>query len=322
MKKYKCIDCENVSEGDYLTNCPKCGSPNIKEISEIPWKKILIGVGAVIVLLLLLKMCGGCDGDAITLSMVEKSEDKVLIFNAEGASTSDLKANYKIMVYDSIRTQIGQISFNGKSLQTQYSTAELDAGKCYTFEFVKRDGGNVKVRWSPSNQYCVPTPPTPPIIGWEKIPDCNTASYTIKIDVKSGNVVEYILDGIGQGSNVFSNVTPRNQPYIVKARDANGLMSEEHSVLCTEKGVQSFHITVAEIQAEFDKVAAGNQYVGDAMAKISQGRNIKLAESIDGCNMLEEVLNRAYNMEQRYMVNAEIKSNGCSDSIISLTVTH
>ena len=109
---------------------------------------------------------------------------------------------------------------------------------------------------------------------------------------------------------------------MVKACDANGLMSSEQSVYCTAKGVQSFHITEAEIQAEFDKVAAGNQYVGDAMAKISQGKNINLTKSIDGCATLEEILNYAYVNEQRYKVKAEIKSNGCSDSIISLTVTH
>lgn len=319
--KYKCNNCGNVFEGDYSNfTCPQCGSTDVKNQGgpNIPWKKILIGVGAVILLILLIKMCSS---DSIEISMAENQDAKQLVFTVEGVSKSSLKADYKIIVYNQNSVEIGQLFFNGKSENTQYSTENFTANECYTFNFVKKAGGDINLKWKTSNQYCY-YPPVAPTISCEKIPDCKSGTYTIKVKVETGNAVEYYIDGKGQASNVFNNIKPRQQPYVVKACDANGLMSTEQSVYCTAKGVQSFHITEAEIQAEFDKVAAGNQYVGDAMAKISQGKNIKLASSIDGCSTLEEVLNYAYNMEQRYKVKAEIKSNGCSDSITSLTVTH
>ena len=323
--KYKCKNplCGHIFNGDYSTNvCPQCGGSELEmKKNGAPIKKILIGAGIIVVLIVLLKLCSGGEKQ-ISLSMNENKEAKLLTFKVEGLSKNELKANYKIMVYDSNSAQIDQIFFNGKGEEAYYPTEQLTANECYTFNFVSKNGSNINLRWKSSNQYCVPAPPVAPVITCSKTVDCTSGTYTIIINIESGNVKEYYLDDIKQMGGEIRNVAPRQAPYSVQVCDENGLMSDVQLVYCTERGVQSFHITEAEIQAEFNRVSSGSMYAGNAMEKISRGRNIKLTTSIDGCSTLEEALNYAYNMGQRYRVKAQIDHNDCTDVVRSITLTH
>lgn len=60
-----CNDCNHEFVGnDFTTECVACNSANIKAKSErppIPWKKVLIGLGIALVLILMTKMCSGGD---------------------------------------------------------------------------------------------------------------------------------------------------------------------------------------------------------------------------------------------------------------------
>lgn len=60
-----CNDCNHEFEGnDFTTECVACNSANIKAKSErppVPWKKVLIGLGIALALILMTKMCGGND---------------------------------------------------------------------------------------------------------------------------------------------------------------------------------------------------------------------------------------------------------------------
>jgi len=85
--KFICNDCGHEFEGnDFTTECVSCNSKNIKNIAngpDIPWKKILIGLGIVLVLLLLTKMRSGSDS---TVSAGLNSTECRVKFENSGAT--------------------------------------------------------------------------------------------------------------------------------------------------------------------------------------------------------------------------------------------
>jgi hypothetical protein len=92
--KYKCKECQHLFEGnDFTTECLQCNSPNIVvqksggTLNKATTKKILIGIGLIILLILLLKACGNDDGlgdSGNTLKVVVKIEprDQAFFFTA------------------------------------------------------------------------------------------------------------------------------------------------------------------------------------------------------------------------------------------------
>ena len=83
-----CNDCNHEFEGnDFTTECVACNSANIKAKSErppIPWKKVLIGLGIALVLILMTKMCGG--DDTLTPPPPPGGQTHIVKFENSGAT--------------------------------------------------------------------------------------------------------------------------------------------------------------------------------------------------------------------------------------------
>jgi hypothetical protein len=320
MKKYKCLDCGHQFEGDIsTTQCPECGSPNIKPVGggvpPIVWQ-VLAGLGVLVLIVILLK---GCPPPTILMSLDTSSKEWLKI-STQDITPANLKALYKIEITNDSTSQKDYQFFDGKSDFTSYSSRDLIAGVTYHFFLVDKKTGiqPENVKWN-TNSYTKPLPPVQPEISISKEADCTTKTYTITISVTKGNADMFYLGNKSQSSNVFTNV-PDDSTYVIKACDTpNGLYSEEHRVECAT--ITEFHITEAQIQEVLDQVSKRQMKPGDALAKINEGSNIRLTAIIDGNAKLHGALEFSYSQQKKYYVRAVIESNDCSDIIRSITLS-
>ena len=321
MKKYKCLDCGHQFEGDIsTTQCPECGSPNIKpaggDVPPIVWK-VLAGLGVLVLIVILLK---SCPPSTILMSLDTSSKDWLKI-STQDITPANLRALYKIEITNDSTSQKDYQFFDGKRDFTTYSTRDLIAGVTYRFFLVDRKTGiqPENVKWN-TNSYTKPLPPVQPEISISKEADCTTKTYTITISITKGNADKFYLGNQCQTTNVFTNV-PDGKMYVIKVCDTpNGLYSEEHRVDCAT--ITEFHITEAQIQEVLDKVSKRQMQPGDALKKINNGKNIRLTAAIDGNAKLEGALSFSYTQQKKYHVRAVIESNDCSDVIKSITLSN
>jgi len=325
MYKYKCLDCGHEFEGDRFTNeCPLCGSQNIKRMpgeADIPWKKIAIGVGAVIALILILQICRD---NHITINK-NVTQDGI-IFKVTGVNETDLKTKYKIIVSETGRADFNQpISFNGiTSTAIIYLTSLPDRNATYEFNFVERKSNLVppKIKWDPDNTYFFPPLPTAPTISCSKDADCTTKKYTITIKVDSGIADYFTINGERVNDCIIYDIAPSNEYYSIIAYDTkNNLQSDPYLIKCSPDGVRHFEISETKIQETFNKVADHSIYVGKALTIINNNHNMRLSHAIDDCQTLEEALNSAFRNGKRYKVSARITHNDCADVIEGITLT-
>lgn len=321
MNKFKCSDCGYIFTGNYTTQvCPNCGSHNIKKASGgVPWKKILIALCAILVILLLFTIFKPSE-KALKASL-SFDEQKVSIL-VEGIDEDDLRNSYQVKYSSDSKPNTYQKLLFGNGNAAFVRIAELNEGETYTFYVVERkDDSKVpeKLDWKTTNRYTRPLPPLPPKIHVETTPDCHTGKYTITIVVDEGVADVYCLDDKAQSTPVFENVAARTDAYLVKVVDNSNLLeSEKEEVLCPI--IKAFHVDIIKIRDAFCKVGKGELKVGDAMSIINNGKNIKLTQPIDGNKKLEGILNYAYNNGIQYNVNAEIEHGDCSDRLKSITV--
>lgn len=321
MKKYKCLDCGHQFEGDIsTTQCPECGSPNIKPagggVPPIIWK-VLAGLGVLVLIVILLK---GCPPSTILMSLDTSSKEWLKI-STQDITPANLKALYKIEITNDSTPQKDYQFFDGKDNYATINTRGLMDGVTYYFYLVDKKTGvqPQNVKWN-KNSYYKPLPPVQPEISISKEADCTTKTYTITISVTKGNADKFYLGNQCQTSNVFTNV-PDGKMYVIKVCDTpNGLYSEEHRVDCAT--ITEFHITEAQIQEVLDKVSKRQMQPGDALKKINNGRNIRLTAEIDGNAKLEGALSFSYTQQKKYHVRAVIESNDCSDVIRSITLSN
>lgn len=291
MKKYKCIDCGHQFEGDIsTTQCPTCGSHNIKEVGigipPIVWK-VLIGLGVLVLIAMLFK---GCPSPTINVNL-DTSSKEFLKISTQDISPSNLKALYKIEFTNDSISGKGYQFFNGKKDYATINTQALMPGVTYHFFLVDKKTGvqPENVKWN-NNSYTKPLPPVQPEIAITKEADCQTKTYTITVKVTKGNADMFYINGKSQSSKVFINV-PDGATYSIKACDTlNDLDSEIHHVTCSR--ITEFHITEVEIQEVLNKVAKREMQPGDALKKINNGKNKSLTKPIDGNQRLEAALDR------------------------------
>lgn len=323
MSKFKCNDCGQIFVGNFATQqCPNCGSTNFKKAgSDFPWKKILIAVGAILVLLLLIMIFAGGD---IKMEAYLTNDNQSVKIKIEGISENDLRKNYRVMYSSSSDQNNYQQLLFGNEQTAKVSIATLDEGETYTFYVVERNEENGMkepdgLKWKTTNQYTRPLPPSPPKISVETSADCHSGTYTVTIKVIEGSADKFYLEDEAQSNPVFNNVAPRNGAYFVKVYDSSTqLESEIEQVFCP--AIKAFHVDIAKIQEAFRKVGNGTLRVGDAMSIINNGKNIKLTKPVDGNKKLEGILNYAYNNGIQYKVTAEIEHGDCSDRLKSITV--
>lgn len=323
MSKFMCNDCGQIFVGNFATQqCPNCASTNIKKAGgSFPWKKILIAISAILVLIFLIMLFVGGDRK---MDAYLTNDDQSVKIKIEGISENDLRKNYKVK-YSSSSDQNNYQSLQFGNEQTaKVSIAMINEGETYTFYVVERNEENGMkepdgLKWKTTNQYTRPLPPSPPKISVDKTADCHTGKYTITITVIEGSADKFYLEDEAQSNPVFNNVAPRNDAYFVKVYDSSTqLESEIEQVFCP--AIKAFHVDAAKIQDAFRKVGRGELKVGDAMSIINNGNNIKLTKPVDGNKKLEGILNYAYNNGIQYKVTAEIEHGDCSDRLKSITV--
>ena len=320
MKKYRCLDCGHQFEGDIsTTQCPECGSPNIKPagggVPPIVWK-VLAGLGILLPIVIISIVL---PPTTINMNLDSSAKDRLRISTLD-ITPANLKALYKIEITNDSTSQKDYQFFDGKGDFTTYSTRDLIAGVTYHFFLVDKKTGiqPANVKWN-TNSYTKPLPPVQPEISISKEADCTTKTYTITISVTKGNADMFYLGNKSQTSNVFTNV-PDGSTYVIKACDTqNNLYSVEHTITC--RLITEFHITESEIQDALDKVSKGEIYPGDALEKINRNIDIRLNNVIDGNRSLEAALQYAFDNGKKYFVKAVIESNDCSDVIKSITLS-
>ena len=288
-KKFKCKKCDSIFEGDASTRiCPNCGSNEIKVgkgVTPVPkWLKIVaIALAVIILIILLLKGCGG--SDKLT---VRKIEDGVSVkIEASGVNKNRLK-DYKVQMLlgtDVLDTR----KFNSKSGLAVFPSEIMLSGTCYNFRVVYKDGKPVEnIHWITSTQCCPPELPTVPVIVSAKPTDTDTDRdnkvYTVTIIIAdSSNADSYSLlpDGIEpsddswQSDNVFKDIKPGSYTAYAK----NGMMVGSYPVFYGDITELPKELTLQEIQKILDAVCAGSMSPSVAQDKLAAG-NVNLTNPV------------------------------------------
>lgn len=131
--KYKCNDCQHVFEGnDFTTECPQCNSNNIvlqKPMDPIDIaiiKRILIGVGVIIIILLLFRFCDGepdesdnGDLDSLTVGVDIQQKGNGYFFSAYTKDKKGKRTVIQAYGVEKIRNTLTnkEVAFNKKNGQ-------------------------------------------------------------------------------------------------------------------------------------------------------------------------------------------------------------
>lgn len=288
-KKFKCKKCDSIFEGDASTRiCPNCGSNEIKVgkgVTPVPkWLKIVaIALAVIILIILLLKGCGG--SDKLT---VRRIEDGVSVkIEASGVNKNRLK-DYKVQMLlgtDVLYTK----KFNPKSGLAVFPYEIMLENTCYNFRVVYKDGKPVEnIHWIPSTQYCYhgkPIGPVAPDIADIKIdPDRVNKVYTVTIIIADSSTADsYSLLPKGtepsedswQSDNVFKNIKPGS--YTAYAKNGSKI-GERETVFHDIKELPK-ELTLPEVQKILDAVCAGTMNPSVALDKLADG-NVDLANPV------------------------------------------
>lgn len=287
-KKFKCKKCDSIFEGDASTRiCPNCGSNEIKVgkgVTPVPkWLKIVtIAVAIIILIILLLKGCGG--SDKLTVRMI-KDEVSVKI-EASGVNKNRLK-DYKVQMLlgtDVLYTK----KFNSKSGLAVFPIIMLE-NTCCNFRVVYKDGKPVEnIHWITSTQYCSGEKPIGPvepnIADIKRDPDRDNKVYTVTIIIADSSTADsYSLLPKGtepsedswQSDNVFKNIKPGS--YTAYAKNGSKI-GERETVFHDIKELPK-ELTLPEVQKILDAVCAGTMNPSVAQDKLADG-HVDLANPV------------------------------------------
>lgn len=329
--KYKCNKCGYEFVGDeYTPKCPDCASTDLKRIrKKKTWIFVLIGLivvaaaAAVAWFTVFNKPAAEVESTSITLQYTVNDQSNSIIITVEGVDMKTLKNEYQLTIKDSQDRRVGAPKRFYKTASPHISIAQFEEGETYSFHFERVDKkpvANVTWKGANKNMYTRPNSPKAPEIEVSKDYDCETNTYIIAVTVVSGKADQFYLDGQMQTASVFYQVKPRKEPYTVMAVDAtSGLSSDIKQIEC--KSQKAFHITEAQIQRVFDRMAKQDESlsVGDALQQISNGKNIPLAQPVDGCADLGTLLYYAQTNGIRYSIHATIESYDCEDKVIAIS---
>lgn len=328
MAKYKCNQCGHEFEGDRSTKeCPQCGCTDFAPVGSDggAGKKVLKYAACILAGGLIL--WGAVElfakHDSTITATLTNNNDGTLTISIDGVKNpKDLQKEYWIIQQDSNFQNIDQpYRFNGHdfSINIPIDDSHFIQGATYYFKFSRVDEQPIKsFHWDGSNSYTRPLPPEAPVISVSKESDCTNKTYTITIKVEKGNPDKFYLNDILQDSPVFTNVQ-QGKIYEVKAFDSfTELYSGVITIDC-RKSIREFHVSQTDIQRVFDRVASQDIFVGDAMDIISNGKNVRLTQNIDGCCDLEEILNHSYTQQVQYEVTATIINTDCADEVQSIS---
>lgn len=297
MKTCTCKDCGSTFEySPAVKSCPNCGSRNIKlggGQSNNGWiKKVAIAVAIIIVILLLFKCCNGCGGPI--KASLEDTTSSVNI-HLSGVSKNKMK-DLRVQVMCGTE-EIERIGIVAKTQTATYEKLRMLVGNCYNFRIIDKSGKPVEVRWTTGTQYCMETPPPPPVFGSPAFTvevNRDKKVYTVTIHIAdTSSAEEFAIGDNWQSSAVFMNIKPGS--YTIYAKNSAGV-AEQPMFLKDIKDLGK-PLTLAEIQAVLDAVSSGRMEPSVAQEKLADGNvNLKrVVESPDNgkLNTLWSVLQEA-----------------------------
>lgn len=125
--KFNCTDCQSEFEGnDFTTECEICNSTKIKASesgTKVPWKKVSLGVGILVLVIFLIKNCSGREIDSTgpgggphTYTVEIKQVDTKWKVEANRAETNGSTTNALPFIKKIInKSNQEEISFNSKT---------------------------------------------------------------------------------------------------------------------------------------------------------------------------------------------------------------
>ena len=290
-KRFTCKNCGRTFEGDASTRlCPGCGSNEIKvgkgSTAMPKWVKIAaIAVTVIILIILLLKGCGG--NSDLTARLIDERPVSVKI-ELSGVNKNRLK-DYKVQML--LGTDVLDIKkFNPKLGFAVFPYEIMLENTCYNFRVVYKDGKPVEnIHWITPTQYTPKKeklPTAPDIVSAKKTyTDRDNKVYTVTIIIAdSSNADSYSLlpDGIEpsddswQSDNVFKNI----KPGLYTAFAKNGQLQDCHpSVYLPEIEELPKPLTLQEVQKILDAVCAGSMNPSVAQDKLADG-HVDLANPV------------------------------------------
>lgn len=310
--KFKCNACSHVFEGDsYSTqNCPNCGSTDIQEVKSTLSKKvlvrILIGVAAIIVILLLFKACKGCQGGPQSVNCDLITDCDPIIVNVQEGSKAASNNAFIIRVIDENGEYVDSARVNGG--KASISKLHLNVPDVvYTFLIARIDKGKLNAHWNNGNTYFFTIEKAPVIHVAHPTPNMANKTWTIDVTVDSGDVAQFILYSVNpqkdtvvlatQEGATFTGVQPMpNNNVFVQAIGTNGLKSN----ICSlgRLGIPTPPMSPAEVEAILTAVANGKMKAGDAVQKLRRGQ-------VGGD--LENVLNESYTNHQKCQYDSKTR---------------
>lgn len=339
MSKFKCNNCSEKDKTDYIfkskeksPTCPRCGCPDV-EIIKTNYTFLIVSVIIVVVMLVLLFLLNQNSNVGVIepkgpiskeiRALIDTTSQMTLKVVVDGSTEKDLKALYKIEMTNDSTEEKKYFSFNGTSNSIEISKEDLCAGVQYNFMLVERKTGLEpnEITWeNGNNTYSTPIPPDKPQISITKEIDCETQTYTLLITVEKGNPDRFYVDEKEYSSNTITGIKDGIY-YTIKAYDSqNVLWSEDYNINCEKIKINKINQKV--IQNELDKIARRETSSGDALKRISNGRNIDLSTPIDGNTKLEGAIKFSRNQKKQYYVtDIKSKSTGCVDVIETITLS-
>jgi len=281
----------------------KAEKPAPKKEDKAPKKKNLLwlwitlgAVGVLAIVGVVLFLVLGNASHTISATLTEKGG--TILIEVSGERPSTLKSDFKVIVYDDNNNVHAPIFFNGSESRVRYSTTNLLEGGCYTFNVERKDGKYIKdLIWTTTNRYCVPvtepvqvvetidTVPAPVIVKPEieritnGVPNSQKGVWNKVVVIMKDTTVSYTytIGDITQKSPEFNGLKPGN--YTVTVETEDGYSTTAPLLLNSIKKLDA-PLTVAEVQAIFDKVSDGSMSASVAQNKLAVG-NVNLATVIE-----------------------------------------
>lgn len=324
--KYQCKDCGQMFDGDMSTmTCPNCGGSNIaksKSFGEERIKDVIIGIGIIIIIILLFKMCTSetTDCNEIVVSMTE--EPQQLLISVEGIK--NLK-DYEIKVFNNTEEQ-DSIGFNGTK-QATYSYMKMLEGECYSFQLYRKDRKPIKkLTWATTNEYCKNEELVPlEIDSISSSYSCDNKGYTVNIkvkDVKKLKKVSYSL--VCKKGNInkeqekssffipFTDTTDWEFEVSVSASNSENTVTQIGFLKKLNKTLKK-----KDVQKIIDKVSKGTMSASTAQSQLANG-TVKLVQTVSNISTLWGVLQEASFGTTFFVDGVEI--NPCTNTIRSGTL--
>lgn len=300
--KFKCNVCGHIFEGDpYSTqSCPQCGSPDISQvkssISKQLLSRILIGIFALVIIILVVGKCGGCSSQqGISCDLITDS-DPIIVNVLEGRkAASNNKYIIRVQNEDGIYVDSAKVAGGRASVSKEHLNIP---NMVYSFQISRIDRSRISPRWIHGNTYLCVVEKAPCISVTNPIPNMQSKTWTINVSVDSGDVSRFILFYVNpqkdtvivtsQEESSFKSIQPMPRiNFFIQAIGNNGLKSN----ICGpyRLGIPTPPpppMSPAQIDAILSAVARGDMKAGTAAAK--------LRGQVSNSGELENMLTESY----------------------------